>query len=118
LPVILLASNAHFCNTILALENKPPDKPANQSLAKPPNHPKPLIPNNPMNVFALSSPTASNETSLGWNHLPAYDEVMSELRGLNHLDINAPLAPEPRANNLLIESFWSALTRSNTMVAA
>jgi hypothetical protein len=43
---------------------------------------------------------------------------MSELRGLNHLDIHAPLAPEPRANNLLIESFWSALNRSNTMVAA
>jgi hypothetical protein len=50
--------------------------------------------------------------------MPAYGEVMSELRGLNHLDIHAPLAPEPRANNLLIESFWSALNRSNTMVAA
>ena len=69
-----------------------------------------------MNAFAPSSPAP--ETTLGWNHMPAYGEVMSELRGLNHLDINAPLAPEPRANNLLIESFWSALTRSNTMVAA
>jgi hypothetical protein len=71
-----------------------------------------------MNAFAPSSSTAANETSLGWNHMPAYGEVMSELRGLNHLDINAPLAPEPRANNLLIESFWNCLTRSNTQVAA
>jgi hypothetical protein len=118
LPVILLAFNSHFCDAILTLENKPPNKPANQSLSKPPNHPKPLIPDNLMNAFAPSSSTASNETTLGWNHMPAYGEVMSELRGLNHLDIHAPLAPEPRANNLLIESFWSALTRSNTMVAA
>ena len=45
-----------------------------------------------MNAF---TPSASNETSLGWNHMPAYGEVMSELKGLNHLDIHAPLAPEP-----------------------
>jgi hypothetical protein len=119
-PVILLAFNSHFCDAILTLESKRPDKPANQTLSKPQNHLKPLTPDNPMNAFASSSPakTTSTEPSLGWNAMPAYGEVLSEMRGLSHLDINAPLAPEPRANNMLIESFWNSLIRSNMVAAA
>jgi len=73
-----------------------------------------------MNAFT-SSPAAQNttsNTSLGWNAMPAYGEVLSELSGLTHLDIHAPLAPEPRANNVLIESFWNSLIRSNMVAAA
>ena len=62
--------------------------------------------------------SASTEPALGWQAMPAYGEVMSGLLGLNHLDIHEPLAPEPRANNLLIESFWSTLGRQTMMEAA
>ena len=69
---------------------------------------------------STTSPSAATtpDTTLGWNAMPAYGEVMQELRGLNHLDIHAPLAPEPRANNALIESFWNSLSRANQLVAA
>jgi hypothetical protein len=73
-----------------------------------------------MNTFSPSShaQATTTEPSLGWNAMPAYGEVLSELRGLTHLDIQAPLAPEPRANNMLIESFWNSLIRSNMVAAA
>lgn len=65
-----------------------------------------------------STISTTTEPALGWLAMPAYGEVMNGLLGLNHLDIHAPLAPEPRANNLIIESFWSTLGRQAMMEAA
>jgi len=67
-----------------------------------------LIPDNPMNAFAFFSPTASNETSLGWNHLPAYGEVMNELRGIEFTGIPSMQAPTSKTN-LFMESFWNTV---------
>jgi hypothetical protein len=118
LPVILLAFNSHFCDAILTLENKPPNKPANQSLSKPPNHPKPLIPDNLMNAFAPSSSSSTaNETSLGWNHMPAYGEVMSELKGIEFMGIPSMQAPASKTN-LFMESFWNSVRGQFLALAA
>ena len=116
MPVILLAFNSHFCDAILTLENKPPDKPANQILSITRNHPKPLTLDNPMNAFTPSS-NSSNETSLGWNHMPAYGEVMSELKGIEFTGIPSMQAPASKTN-LFMESFWNSVRGQFLALAA
>jgi hypothetical protein len=63
-----------------------------------------------MNTFASSnSPaTQSSDLTLGWNAMPAYGEIMQELRGLDHMELPAPKAPAAKTN-LFLESFWSSI---------
>ena len=70
-----------------------------------------------MNAFAPSSSTAANETSLGWNHMPAYGEVMSELKGIEFTGIPSMQAPASKTN-LFMESFWNSVRGQFLALAA
>lgn len=72
-----------------------------------------------MNAFASShSPTAeSSDITLGWNAMPAYGEIMQELRGLDYMDMPAPKAPAAKTN-LFLESFWSSIRHNLIAMAA
>ena len=72
-----------------------------------------------MNAFT-SSPSTQNttsNTSLGWNAMPAYGEIMQELRGLDYMDMPAPKAPAAKTN-LFLESFWSSIRHNLLAMAA
>jgi hypothetical protein len=118
-PVILLAFNSHFCDAILTPESKQPDKPANQTLSTPLNHPKPLTPDQTMNTFTTSSPSqnTASEPSLGWNSMPAYGEVMSEMKGIQFTQIPSIQAPASKTN-LFMESFWNTVRGQLLALAA
>lgn len=68
-----------------------------------------------MNTTA--SHTISEETTLGWNAMPAYGESMSELKGLSHLEMPASSAPAARTN-LFMESFWNSVRSQFLALAA
>ena len=70
-----------------------------------------------MNAFAPSASAASNETSLGWNHMPAYGEVMSELKGIEFTGIPSMQAPASKTN-LFMESFWNSVRGQFLALAA
>ena len=73
----------------------------------------------------MSSPASSNSPSatsaadltLGWNAMPAYGEIMQELRGLDYMDMPAPKAPAAKTN-LFMESFWSSIRLNLLAMAA
>ncbi len=68
-----------------------------------------------MNAFTSSNSTA--EMTLGWNAMPAYGEIMQELRGLDYMDMPAPKAPAAKTN-LFLESFWSSIRHNLIAMAA
>jgi len=73
-----------------------------------------------MNTFTSSNaPTATSaaDMTLGWNALPAYGEIMQELRGLDYMDMTAPKAPAAKTN-LFLESFWSSIRLNLIAMAA
>lgn len=72
-----------------------------------------------MNAFASShSPAAEpSDITLGWNAMPAYGEIMQELRGLDYMDMPAPKAPAAKTN-LFLESFWSSIRHNLIAMAA
>jgi hypothetical protein len=55
--------------------------------------------------------------TLGWNAMPAYGEIMQELRGLDYMDMPAPKAPAAQTN-LFLESFWSSIRHNLIAMAA
>ena len=65
----------------------------------------------------LASAQSADEATLGWNTMPAYGEVMSDLYGALHLEPMAPIAPAPRAGNALLTSFWNVFNRSASSAA-
>ena len=73
----------------------------------------------------MNSPASSNSPSatsaadltLGWNAMPAYGEIMQELRGLDYMDMPAPKAPAAKTN-LFMESFWSSIRLNLLAMAA
>jgi len=71
-----------------------------------------------MNTFTSSPPSATSaaDMTLGWNAMPAYGEIMQELRGLDYMDMPAPKAPAAKTN-LFLESFWSSI-RNNLLAMA
>jgi hypothetical protein len=72
-----------------------------------------------MNTFTSShspSATSAADMTLGWNAMPAYGEIMQELRGLDYMDMPAPKAPAAKTN-LFLESFWSSI-RNNLLAMA
>ncbi len=55
-----------------------------------------------------TSHTASNEViTLGWNSMPAYGEVMTQLVGTSHTDVMSSMKAE---NKSVLNSFWSMLS--------
>jgi hypothetical protein len=73
-----------------------------------------------MNPFTSSNTTAATsaaEMTLGWNAMPAYGEIMQELRGLDYMDMPAPKAPAAKTN-LFLESFWSSIRHNLIAMAA
>ena len=73
-----------------------------------------------MNTFTSSNApaaTSAADMTLGWNALPAYGEIMQELRGLDYMDMPAPKAPAAKTN-LFLESFWSSIRLNLIAMAA
>lgn len=72
-----------------------------------------------MNAFTSSPATQYNtsETSLGWNSMPAYGEVMSELKGIQFTQIPSIQAPASKTN-LFMESFWNTVRGQFLALAA
>ena len=72
-----------------------------------------------MNSSSSHSPVTSpaSDISLGWNAMPAYGEIMQELRGLDYMDMPAPKAPAAKTN-LFLESFWSSIRHNLIAMAA
>jgi hypothetical protein len=73
-----------------------------------------------MNTFTFTSSNstaAASDITLGWNAMPAYGEIMQELRGLEYMDMPAPKAPAAKTN-LFLESFWSSIRHNFIAMAA
>ena len=52
--------------------------------------------------------TASNsEITLGWTSMPAYGEVMNQVIGTSHTDVQSSLKKRKKS---LLKSFWSTLS--------
>lgn len=103
LPVILLACNSQFCDSILTPISKASFKTETHRLSplktlKSTNHMK----------TTTTLPTAQNaEATLGWNTMPAYGEVMNTLLGTDHTNVTTTLNA---ANKSIASSFWSMLS--------
>ncbi|MBE7493497.1 MAG: hypothetical protein HS117_12915 [Verrucomicrobiaceae bacterium] len=67
-------------------------------------------------TIATHTPTAAEPTP-GWNAMPAYGEVMTELHGLQAMDMPASSAPAAKTN-LFMESFWSCVRSQFLALAA
>ncbi len=72
-----------------------------------------------MNAFSPSShaQATTTEPSLGWNAMPAYGEVMSELKGIQFTEIPSIQAPASKTN-LFMESFWNTVRGQLLALAA
>ena len=72
-----------------------------------------------MNTFTPSShaQATTTEPSLGWNSMPAYGEVMSELKGIQFTQIPSIQAPASKTN-LFMESFWNTVRGQFLALAA
>jgi len=72
-----------------------------------------------MNTFSPSShaQATTTEPSLGWNSMPAYGEVMSELKGIQFTQIPSIQAPASKTN-LFMESFWNTVRGQFLALAA
>ena len=72
-----------------------------------------------MNTFTPSSHAQATPTepSLGWNSMPAYGEVMSELKGIQFTQIPSIQAPASKTN-LFMESFWNTVRGQFLALAA
>ena len=69
----------------------------------------------------LASAQSADEATLGWNTMPAYGEVMSDLYGAQYvaLEAPAPRCPAPAApTNLFLENFWSTVRNQFIAMAA
>jgi len=72
-----------------------------------------------MNTFTSSptTQTTTSQTSLGWNAMPAYGEVRSELKGIQFTEIPSIQAPASKTN-LFMESFWNTVRGQLLALAA
>jgi hypothetical protein len=101
---ILLAFNSHFCDSIITLVNKASFKTETHRL----NPLKTLKSTNHMKTNTTSSNTASNkEITLGWNSMPAYGEVMTQVIGTSHTDVKSSISLGSKS---VLKTFWSTLS--------
>lgn len=76
--------------------------------------------NTTASAASLSTAEASEEVTLGWNTMPAYGEVMTELFGAQQVTFEAPSTrPAPVATtSLFLENFWSTVRNQFVALAA
>ena len=72
-----------------------------------------------MNASTTPNPASASTSNitLGWNAMPAYGEIMTELRGVNHMEMPSINAPATKTN-LFMESFWNTVRSQFLAMAA
>ena len=60
-----------------------------------------------MNTNTTSSNASNNGTTLGWNSMPAYGEVMNRVIGTAHTDVKGSMSLGKQS---VLKTFWSTLS--------
>ncbi|MCF7785652.1 MAG: hypothetical protein K9N47_05985 [Prosthecobacter sp.] len=60
-----------------------------------------------MNTNTTSSTASNKEVTLGWNSMPAYGEVMTQVIGTAHTDVKSSIS---LGKTSVLKTFWSTLS--------